>query len=174
MSKRSSIWLRVKLDVLSTTSIMTKVKYMKGISSLQRWSIKCVAIYKSEYSSWYGPYSYVILGFMNCRPNTLIFAFFAKSHIYKIWCKANAQYQLSLFLLSGATFSSKFWKGEIRKKWLSVGLKEFLPWIFTIFLVKKRLSKIKYSFEGSIPNVDLGLFYPNNQLMFRFVTFWFC
>ena len=41
-------------------------------------------------------------------------------------------------------------------------LKEFLPWIFargrTIFLVKKRLVKIKYGFKRSISNVDLGLF----------------
>ena len=28
----------------------------------------------------------------------------------------------------------------------------------TMFLVKKRLLRIKYAFEGSISNVDLGLF----------------
>ena len=43
------------------------------------------------------------------------------------------------------------------------GLKEFLPWIFaggllTVFLVKKSLLRIKYSFKGTISNVDLGLF----------------
>ena len=65
------------------------------------------------------------------------------------------------------------------------GFDEFLPWIFargegggftmfTMFLVKKRLFKIKYGFESSISNVDLGLFYPKNQQMFSFVTFWFC
>ena len=36
-----------------------------------------------------------------------------------------------------------------------------------MFFVKKILFKKKYSFEGSISNVDLGL-------MFSFVTFWFC
>ena len=57
------------------------------------------------------------------------------------------------------------------------GLKEFLPWIFARGItvsVKKRLFKIKYSFEGSISNVDLGLFQPNNQIIISFVTFWFC
>ena len=39
-----------------------------------------------------------------------------------------------------------------------------------MFLVSK---KKQYGFEGLILNVDLGLFYTNNQLMFSFVTFWF-
>ena len=39
-----------------------------------------------------------------------------------------------------------------------------------MFLVKKILLKIKYGFEGSFLNADLGLFYPNNQLMFSFVA----
>ena len=43
-SNRSSIWWRVKLNVLVTTSIMINAKYLKGISSSQHWSIKCVAI----------------------------------------------------------------------------------------------------------------------------------
>ena len=34
--------------------------------------------------------------------------------------------------------------------------------------------EIKYGFEGPISNFDLGLFQPNNQLMFSFVKFWFC
>ena len=38
---------------------------------------------------------------------------------------------------------------------------------------QKRLCKMKYGFERSISNVDLGLFQPKNQLMFSFVTFWF-
>ena len=38
---------------------------------------------------------------------------------------------------------------------------------------QKWLLKIN-GFEGSISNVNLGLFQPNNQLMFSFVTFWFC
>ena len=37
-----------------------------------------------------------------------------------------------------------------------------------IFFVKKSLYKMKFS------NVNLGLLYPNNQLMFGFATFWFC
>ena len=37
-----------------------------------------------------------------------------------------------------------------------------------------RLFKIKYGFEGSISNVDFGLFQPKNQWMFSFVTFWLC
>ena len=42
------------------------------------------------------------------------------------------------------------------------------------FLSKNDL-KIKYGgSEGSISNVDLGLLQPNKQLMFSFVTFWFC
>ena len=44
LSNRSSIWLRVKPDVLLTTSIMTKAKYLRGISLSQHLSIKCVAI----------------------------------------------------------------------------------------------------------------------------------
>ena len=55
-------------------------------------------------------------------------------------------------------------------------LKEFLLQIFAwgaycVLCIKKNL---KYGFEGSISNVDLGLFYPNDQLMSSFVTFWLC
>ena len=69
-------------------------------------------------------------------------------------------------------------KGKLKKECLG-GRKEFLPWIFswgelTMFLVKKKDFKIKYGFEGLIPNVDLDLFHPNNQLMFSVVTHWFC
>ena len=35
---------------------------------------------------------------------------------------------------------------------------EYLPGGLAMFLVKKRLSKIKFGFEFSISNVDLGLF----------------
>ena len=38
---------------------------------------------------------------------------------------------------------------------------------------QKKLLKIN-GFEGSISDVDLGLFQPNNQIMFSFLTFWFC
>ena len=33
-----------------------------------------------------------------------------------------------------------------------------LPGELTMYLVKKRILEIKYGFEGSISNVDLGLF----------------
>ena len=69
------------------------------------------------------------------------------------------------------------WEGFRKKKCVWGGLKQFLPWIFAqgayCFLSKKDL-KIKYGFEDSISNADLGLFQSNNQLMFSFVTFWFC
>ena len=42
------------------------------------------------------------------------------------------------------------------------------------FFSKKRLLKIKCGFNGSISNVDLGLFKPNKQLMISFIIFWFC
>ena len=48
----------------------------------------------------------------------------------------------------------------------------YFPGGLTIFLVKKILLKIKYGFEGSISNVDLGLFYPSIQSVFSFSTFW--
>ena len=80
------------------------------------------------------------------------------------------------------SFSPKFLKKEgvgSEKNECRGRLKEFLPQIFawgglTRLLVKKRFLKIKHLFEGSISNVDHGLFQPKNQLMFSFVTFWFC
>ena len=51
---------------------------------------------------------------------------------------------------------------------------EYYPGGLSMFLVKKRLSKIKYDLEFSITNVGLCLLQPNNQLMFSFVEFWFC
>ena len=79
----------------------------------------------------------------------------------------------------GTIFSPKFWKGGGIKKnstWgdLKSSRNGYFPGGLTMFLVKKNPLKIKYGFEGSIPNDDLSLFYPNNQLMFTFVTFWFC
>ena len=68
----------------------------------------------------------------------------------------------SLFLLGGHLSVPNFEKGEIRKKisaWLDLKspCQGYLPWGLTMFVVKKLL-KIKYSFEGSISNADLGLF----------------
>ena len=42
-----------------------------------------------------------------------------------------------------------------------------------MFLLSKKTLWKKNVFEGSISNVDLGLFYPNNQLVFSFATFSF-
>ena len=74
--------------------------------------------------------------------------------------------------LWGTPFSPKFWK-EVgaRKNECLGGLK---AGGLTVFLVKKDW-KIKYGFDDSISYADLGLFQlPNNQLMFSFVTLWFC
>ena len=56
--------------------------------------------------------------------------------------------------------------------WRKSSCHGYLPGGRTMFQVKKDC-KIKYGFDGSIPNNDRGLFYPNNQLMFSFLTFWF-
>ena len=61
----------------------------------------------------------------------------------------------------GGNFQSQILKREIL-----VGVKEFLSWIFApeggrgayFVSCQKRFLKIRYSFEGSISNVDLGLF----------------
>ena len=54
----------------------------------------------------------------------------------------------------------QYWKWGIRKKMNVWGFKEFLAqmfaWGLTMFLVKKRLCKIKYGYERSVSNVDLG------------------
>ena len=43
--------------------------------------------------------------------------------------------------------------GDLKSSWHI-----YLPGGITMFLVKRRLLTIKYGFEGSISNVDLGLF----------------
>ena len=70
---------------------------------------------------------------------------------------------ISIYLLWGTIVSPKFSKGGSEKNDCLGTLKEFLPclifaWGLAMFLVKKRLSKIKYGFEFSISNVDLSLF----------------
>ena len=76
---------------------------------------------------------------------------------------------ISPLLLSagvGTTFNPKVLKGRDQKKnERLVGVKEFLSWIFApegrgayFVSCQKRLLKIRYSFEGSISNGDLGLF----------------
>ena len=65
--------------------------------------------------------------------------------------------------------------GDQKKNECQGGLKKFLAQIFAWWAYcvpcQKRLTKIKYGFEGSISNVDFILFYPSNQLMFSFVKF---
>ena len=58
---------------------------------------------------------------------------------------------------------------------LNSSFQRYLPRGAYCVSCQKRLYKIKYGFENSISNIYLGLFQPpNNQLMFSFVTFWFC
>ena len=88
------------------------------------------------------------------------------------WETANIKPLSSSHFLWGTTFSPKFWKNGVSEKneYLG-GLK---AWGITVFLVKKDW-RIKYGFDDSISYADLGLFQlPNNQLMFSFVTLWFC
>ena len=56
--------------------------------------------------------------------------------------------------------------GDLKRSAMDVCLRG----VYYVFCQRKNFN----DFEGSISNVDLGLFYPNNQLMFSFVTFWFC
>ena len=71
------------------------------------------------------------------------------------------------FFDGGQLLVPNFENEESEKNECLGGFKEFLPWTFAwgkrgsggnMFLVKKRLLRIKYAFEGSISNVDLGLF----------------
>ena len=68
------------------------------------------------------------------------------------------------FLLGGNNFQSQVLKRGFQKKMAVMGdLKsfcyaEYLPGGLLYSLSKKRLFKIKYVLEFSIPNVDLGLF----------------
>ena len=126
-------------------------------------------------------------------PLHLSLFFFSKNKIFSLktlsfsFCffflkKARAKQSVSPthFCSQRGNFHSQVLKSRDQKiKWNGQGdLKSschiFSPGVFNMFLVKKRLCKTKYSSEGTISNVDLGLFYPNNQLMFSFVTFWFC
>ena len=62
-------------------------------------------------------------------------------------------------------------KGASEKNECLGGLK---AWGAYCVSCQKRL-KIKYGFDDSISYADLGLFQlPSNQLMFSFVTLWFC
>ena len=68
-----------------------------------------------------------------------------------------------LLSTGGDNFQSEILKRGISEKNECLGrIKEFLPWIFTweAYYVSclKRPLKIKYGLEGSISNVDLGLF----------------
>ena len=93
--------------------------------------------------------------------------------------KLISQYQPPFLLGVGAIFSPKFWKrsgGGVRKNEYLEGLKyichRYLPGSL-LCPCQKKLFKINCGFEGSISNVDLGLFRLKNQLKFSFVTFLF-
>ena len=92
-------------------------------------------------------------------------------HIYNYWIPHIIldKFWLIFFHNSGmrTTFSPKFWKEDIskkkKKKKECLGrLKEFQTKICLrgsyYVSCKKRLLKMKYGFEGSISNFDLGLF----------------
>ena len=89
------------------------------------------------------------------------------------------QYQVPLSA-GGTAFSPRFWKGQNLKKEMSAW--EDLKSSCDVYLrggacyvsCQKELLKIKYGSKGLISNVDIGLFWPNSQLMFSVVTFWFC
>ena len=78
------------------------------------------------------------------------------------------------FLLGEQLSVARFEKGGSEKMTFWANVKSFCHAEYLPSCQEKRLSKIKYGFEFSISNFDLGLFYPSNQLMFSFVTFWFC
>ena len=78
------------------------------------------------------------------------------------------------FLLGEQLSVPRFEKGGSEKMTFWANVKSFCHAEYLPSCQEKRLSKIKYGFEFSISNFDLGLFYPSNQLMFSFVTFWFC
>ena len=77
--------------------------------------------------------------------------------VFLKWTKVSAP----LFSVRGQLSAQNFEKGE-SKKVCFVGRKEFLQQIFSwgayYIPCQARLCKIKYGFEGSISNVDVGLF----------------
>ena len=81
----------------------------------------------------------------------------------------------ALPFLGGQSSVPNFEKGGPEKKCLG-GLKESLSQTFaqegglTMFLVKKDFVKLNMVLRDKFSNVSLGLFQPNNQLMFSFVT----
>ena len=68
--------------------------------------------------------------------------------------------------VGGGGWGGGNFQSQILKREILVGVKEFLSWIFApeggmgayFVSCQKRFLKIRYSFEGSISNVDLGLF----------------
>ena len=107
LSNRSCIWLQVKPDVLLTTSIMRKAKYLRGISYHKIYQEIVLQSCKNEHCSWYDFYSYVILVSMNLWNQHLA------SHIFCImpyiqnlvWSKC----QPSIF----NTFFQEHWKSHM-------------------------------------------------------------
>ena len=77
----------------------------------------------------------------------------------------NLSLRLEKLTAGGDNFHPRFWKGGVSKKMSALGeggLKsschEYLPAGLTMFLAKKKDLKITYNFQGSISNIDLGLF----------------
>ena len=97
-----------------------------------------------------------------------------------LWRKDSTLSAPTPFLLGGSNFQSQILeRGDQEKMRAWGGLKEFpvmdicLRTYYVSFQKNTFENKI-WLFDGSISNVDLGPFQPNNQLMFSFVTFWFC
>ena len=74
-------------------------------------------------------------------------------------------YNISMYMYMYDVYTASVLEKGVSEKKMTVrgDLKSFchakyLPGGLTMFLVKKRLSKIKYGFEFSISNVDLDLF----------------
>ena len=86
-----------------------------------------------------------------------------------LWRKDSTLSAPTPFLLGGgAIFSPKFWKGWIRKKWAPGGLKEFPAidnclGLYYVSCQKNTFENKIWLFQGSISNVDLGLFQPKKN-----------
>ena len=146
------------------------IVHFENEARCENWNIKrqCNASETSVidvFSVWF---SYEYGFFVNCS----VCQAFPSNNI-----KLISQYQPPFLLGVGAIFSPKFWKRRGRqKKWVPGGLKYFCHRYLPGSLLcpyQKRLFKINCGFEGSISNVDLGLFRLKNQLKFSFVTFLF-
>ena len=107
-----------------------------------------------------------------------------KKRILKIYATIKLllyNHHLCTFLsfLLGDNFQSQILKRGMRKNmsaWgdLKSSWNRYLPRGADNVPCQSRPCKMKSGFEGSVSNVDLSLCKGSNQLMFSFVTFWFC